>query len=102
MKTKVKALTSFVHGRMHVTPDDDAFEVSKGEADELQKAGLVQLADEQEEATQPAAQDAEADDVTDILGDDADGKMEDAPRNKMDAAPDNKGAGKKTTVKKAD
>lgn len=102
MKTKVKAITSFMHGRVHSHAGDE-LEVTKGEADELQKAGLVQFSDEQEEAAQPATQDPQAgDDVDDLLGDDSGAKMDEEPKNKMETAPENKGAGKKTTAKKAD
>lgn len=88
MKTKVKALDSFVHGRTHLVAGDEA-EFSKGEADELLKAGLVEIAGQQEEVAPPDASQQDA-------------KMDDEPQNKMEAAPENKSTGKKTTAKKAD
>lgn len=105
MKIKVKAVTSVMHGRHHMQAGDE-LEVTKGEADELRNAGLVQLvADEPQAAAEQAEAPATApadDDVTDLLGGDVDAKMAEAPQNKMEPAPENKAGGKKSTAKKAD
>lgn len=97
MKIKVKAITSVMHGRHHMQAGDE-LEVTKGEADELQKAGLVQIVGEQEAAAQPGTPDTKvaAEDLTGVE------KMEDEPQNKMEPAPENKAGGKKSTAKKAD
>jgi len=102
MKTKVKALTSFMHGRVHAHLGDE-LEVTKGEADELEKVGLAAPVKdepapvEQSKAPAPekAPQAAEADtDVDDLLGGE---KMDAEPQNKMDAEPENKAGEKKST-----
>lgn len=92
MKTKVTALTSFMHGRVHAQYGDQ-IELSKADADALAAEGLVQLA--AEETPMSAAQADEG--VDDLLG--GDQKMDAAPENKMEADPDNKGKAK-TNVKK--
>lgn len=114
MKTKVKALTSFMHGRVHAHLGDE-LEVTKGEADELEKAGLVNVvkgetdaagsAQEPAEESAPAAPEekveapsepaADNDDVNDLLG--GGEKMNAAPENKMDAEPKNKAGESKST-----
>jgi hypothetical protein len=96
MKTKIKATTSFMHGRIHAHAGDE-LEVSKGEADDLVKAGMAEVAAEAQAEEQTAAPVAPDDGVDDLLGD---AKMEDAPQNKMEAEPDNKAGGKKTTTAK--
>lgn len=99
MKTKVKALTSFMHGRVHAHLGDE-IEVTKGEADELVNAGLVQIAGAPAAAVEEPAKDPAVEEVTDP--DDLVGghqKMDDAPENKMEAEPENKGAGKPKTAK---
>lgn len=94
MKTKVKATTSFMHGRIHAHLGDE-IEVTKGEADELIKAGMAHEVVAQEEAAQPAEAPAEAqpaDDVDDLLGgEDAAQKMDGEVENKMEPAVENKG-----------
>jgi hypothetical protein len=96
MKTKITALTSFMHGRIHAHAGDE-LEVSKGEADDLVKAGMAEAAEVAAES-QPEEQTAAPDDgVDDLLGD---AKMDDAPQNKMEAEPDNKAGGKKTSTAK--
>lgn len=122
MKTKVKALTSFVHGRVQAYQGDEV-EVTKAEAEELTKAGMVQAAGEDggndtTAATPTAAEDRRTvpdedlppepaplsiddantpDDVDDLLGDGT--KMNDAPQNKMEDAPENKAGGRKPKAK---
>lgn len=84
--TKVKALTSFVHGRVQMHQGDEQ-EFSKGDADDLVKAGMVQIvADDPQPEPQPAD-----DGVDDLLGEE---KAEPAPENKMEAAPKNKAEAK--------
>lgn len=70
MKVKVKAATSFMHGRV-IAHVGDEVELTKGEADELRAAGLVQDA---EVKAEPAPEN----------------KMDEPPVNKMDTAPANK------------
>lgn len=84
MKITVKALTSFMHGRIHAHAGDEV-EVTKGEADELAKAGMAQIV---EEKAVPAEEPEGA-------------KMDTTVQNKMEAEPENKAA-KKPTAKKAD
>lgn len=78
MKTKVKALQKFYHGNKMVEQGKRA-DFTKGEADELAKAGLVEVVEEKPIGT-PRLQDV---------------KMEDAPENKMADAPRNKSTAKK-------
>lgn len=90
MKTKIKALTSFMHGRTHAHVGNEV-EVSKGEADELVKAGMAEVV---------AGEAAPADEgVDDLLG--GDSKMEDQPENKMESEPENKAGGKSKISPKA-
>jgi len=78
MKTKVKALQKFYHGNKMVEQGrPDHF--SKGEAEELAKAGLVEIVDDKAIDT-PRLQDV---------------KMADAPENKMADTPANKSRSKK-------
>lgn len=113
MKTKIKALTSFMHGRVHAHQGDEV-EVSKGEADDLINAGLAEklgadgaapeVLDTQVVAAQkdPTLQlrNDQDEGVDDLLGGEGQ-KMDDAPQNKMEDAPDNKAGGKpKTHAKK--
>lgn len=69
MKVNVKALSSFQHGQIDAKRGMP-YEFSKGEADDLAKAGLVEIVDEakpeQETKMQPATEN----------------KMADAPANK--------------------
>lgn len=85
MKSNVKALTSFVHGRVKMEEGDE-HEFTKAEADELFKAGLVMHVTYEQEAEKSAFAD---EDVGDLLGE-GEQKMDDAPENKMEAAPKNK------------
>jgi hypothetical protein len=71
MITKMKAVTSFVHGNKKYDEGDDV-EVTKGDADGLEKAGLVVSAEDQRAEVE------------------ADGKMDSAPQNKMEPDPANK------------
>lgn len=53
-KIQVKAVTMFVHGRFNVMHGQE-LEMSKGEADDLIKAGLVQVVEgDKAQAEQPA------------------------------------------------
>lgn len=78
MKTKVKALQKFYHGNKMVEQGKRA-DFTKGEADELAKAGLVEVV-EDKAIEAPRLQDV---------------KMADAPENKMAEAPANKSRSKK-------
>lgn len=78
MKTKVKALQTFVHGRERAEIDGE-YQFTKGDAEDLAKAGLVEIVEEKAIET-PRLQDV---------------KMEDAPENKMAEAPSNKSRQKK-------
>lgn len=81
MKTKVKALTMFVHGRTDAV-SGETYELSKSDADELIAAGLV------EQVKEPAKKEAEVED------------KEAAPvENKMEEAPENKAPRKTTKAK---
>lgn len=75
MTVEVKALDAFLHGKFDVKRND-TFHTNKHDADDLLKAGLVELVEEK------AAPDTET-------------KMEAAPKNKMADAPTNKAASKK-------
>lgn len=75
MKVNVKALSGFMHGRANVAPGD-TLAFNKMEAEDLQKAGLVEI-------TGDAPADAGEDD---LLGDGG-AKMDAAPENKMASAP---------------
>lgn len=94
MKTKVKAVTSFVHGRTYMRSGDEA-EFTKGEAEDLEKVGLVQRLDADGQ-TAPAD---EQDDASDMLGGDEE-KADSAPSNKMEPEPKNKAASKSSTKAK--
>ena len=74
MNVKVKALDSFAHGRVSAHRNDTVT-LNKGDAEELEKLGLVEILDDK------AAH--------------AETKMEAAPKNKMADAPANKAASKK-------
>lgn len=78
-KVTVKALDSFHHGRLNAVRDA-IYTMSKGEADDLKKAGLVE-----------EVGDAADDDVDDLVGG---AKMEPITSNKMEAKPENKAAKK--------
>jgi hypothetical protein len=76
MHTKVKALTSFVHGATVLSPGQEAH-FTKGDAEELVKSGLAErIGDASEE--------------DDLLGE----KAEPAVKNKMADAPANKSGAK--------
>jgi hypothetical protein len=97
-KIQVTAISSFMHGRVHMQAGETG-EFSKGDADDLAKAGLVHVGDSAQSttttttnttATEPQAGDPAADiDTDDLLGDGA--KMDDAPANKMDKPAATKG-----------
>lgn len=88
MKTQVIANTSFMHGRVHLEAGQTG-EFSKGDADDLAKAGLVRIADSQS-TEQPESSEPVVDISTDdLLGDGT--KMDDAPANKMDKPAATKG-----------
>lgn len=72
MKISVKAATHFAYGsRVYAT--GDTMEVTKGEADELEKAGLITLGEATgEQEAEPAEK----------MADDVENKMADAPANK--------------------
>lgn len=80
MHVKATALDSFFHGRKGYAAGDPVI-LSKGEAADMEKSGLVEIVSEHE-----------GDEEEDLLGEG--GKMEAAPQNKMEKAPANK-AGKK-------
>lgn len=42
MNTRVKAITAVMHGRIHLQPGEEG-QFSKGDAEELQKSGLVTI-----------------------------------------------------------
>lgn len=72
MKIEVKAATSFAHGSRSYNVGDQV-EVTKGEADELEKAGLITLGEAPgEQEPEPAEK----------MADDVENKMADAPANK--------------------
>lgn len=75
MTVEVKALDSFLHGKFDVKRGD-MFKTNKPDAEDLVKAGLVEMV---EEKAAPAAE----------------AKMEAAPKNKMADAPTNKASTKK-------
>lgn len=74
MKTKVKALQKFYHGNKMIEPGKSA-SFTKGEAEEMSKAGLVEI-----------VEDASPESET---------KIDAAPENKMADAPRNKSTTKK-------
>lgn len=92
-KTQVTANTSFMHGRVHMHAGETG-EFTKGDADELVKAGLVREGGSEAQTEQGTAAEPQAGEEVphtgieddDILGDKADTPVE----NKMDAAPANK------------
>jgi hypothetical protein len=89
MKVQVKALSGFVHGRLHAEKHGQ-YELPKTEAADLEKAGLVKIVDESEgQAVNPMGgrQHHDVGDVVtdahdDLLGDGGE-KMDAAPKNKM-------------------
>ena len=85
MKTTVIAVSSFMHGRVHMTAGETG-EFSKGDAEDLEKAGLVRVEGSAQPAqpSDPEPQTTHEDD--DILGD----KAADPVENKMDLTPANK------------
>jgi hypothetical protein len=113
MKTKIKATASFMHGRIRADAGDE-LEVTKGEADEMVKAGLVQIVNDEQAAQseQPAetqqmtAESEPAQSVEAKMAEAPENKMEDVPENKAEASDEDKpAAGKaarKTAGKKAD
>lgn len=78
MKTKVKALETFYHGKERAEIGGE-YQFTKGDAEDLAKAGLVEILEEK------AVQTSRFQDM----------KMEDAPENKMADAPANKSRAKK-------
>lgn len=80
---KITALDSFAHGRIQYVKGDPV-EVSKGEAEDLRKAGLVTVGTDDGPKTATDSQD----DLDDLVGGE---KMDEAPKNKMAPAPANKG-----------
>lgn len=86
MKTKAIALDSFAHGARQYAAGDSG-EFSKGEAEELRKAGLVSFEDAAPQTGVADSKPAE-DDLEDLVGGD---KADPAPQNKMEPAPANKG-----------
>lgn len=67
MNVDVKALTAVAHGRYSVTRGE-TFQVTKGEAEELQKSGLVEIVGDAPQQEKQAPE--------------VENKMEDAPANK--------------------
>jgi hypothetical protein len=96
-KVKVTAVQPFSHGNV-VAAQGGTYEMNKGDAQELEKAGFVTLdADGDAEQTQvdqprmkPQPGDVVADDNAEILG----AKMDEAVDNKMANAAENKRKGK--------
>lgn len=78
MKTKVKVLQKFYHGNKMVEQGKPA-SFTKGDAEDLAKAGLVEIVEDKAIDT-PRLQDV---------------KMADTPENKMADAPSNKSRSKK-------
>lgn len=83
MQVQVKALDSFAHGRLDAHKGGE-YPMSKGEADDLRKAGLVEIIGADDSAPKTATDSQGADD---LLGD---AKSDAAPQNKMAPAPANK------------
>ena len=73
-KVTVKALDSFSHGRLNAVRDQK-YTMNQGDADDLKKAGLVEIEG-----------DAADDELDDLVG----GKAEPMTANKMEAKPANK------------
>lgn len=92
-KVKVTALQPFSHGNVDAK-QDGVYEMNKGDAQELQKAGFVSMEGEgepqQTQVDQPPMQpqpgDVVADEDSEILG----AKMDTALENKMANAAENK------------
>lgn len=78
MKTKVKALETFYHGKDRAEIGGE-YQFTKGDAEDLAKAGLVEIVEDKAIDT-PRLQDV---------------KMADAPENKMAEAHANKSRSKK-------
>jgi hypothetical protein len=93
---KVKALDHFQHGRVAAARGGE-YNFSKGDADDLVKAGLVELVGESDKdddarvKQMPQPGDVVADEEEGILG----SKMDQQPHNKMAEAPVNKSRAKK-------
>lgn len=104
MKVQIKALHAFSHGALLTVPDGE-YTINKGEADELVKAGLVEILPAEAESPQTGVTDSqpltlsversETPTVTESKPADDDDlvglKAEPAPQNKMEKAPANKG-----------
>jgi hypothetical protein len=73
-KVNIRALTDFSHGNLDARAGG-RYSIAKGEAQELEKHGFVELTADEQPETDPSA----------LLGDDAEEKMEDKHENK--AAP---------------
>lgn len=84
MELKVKALDSFCHGPLHAHIGVE-YPMQKATADELVKAGLVEVVSG-DTAPQTGVTDSQ-ENVDDLIGG---GKAEAAPENKMAPAPANK------------
>lgn len=92
-KVKVTALRTVSHGNLDMK-QDGVYLMSKGEAQELEKAGFVSLGAtgdvegtlNEQHPQKPQPGDVVADDAPDILG----AKMDDAVQNKMQNAAANK------------
>lgn len=92
-KINVKALQTFSHGNVDAK-EGGTYAFTKGDAQELEKAGFVSLGGgdpEQTQVDQPAQKknpgDVVVDDHDDMLGE---SKMADAPENKMERPTSNK------------
>lgn len=86
MKISAIANDSFAHGNKQYVKGDPV-EVTKGDAEDLRKSGLVSYEDPAPQTGVTDSKPAE-DDLDDLVGGD---KAEDVPQNKMEAAPQNKG-----------
>ena len=86
MEVKVKALDSFCHGPLHAHIGAE-YPMQKATADELVKAGLVEILPTTD-TTQTGVTDSQ-EDLDDLVGGE---KMAEAPENKMEPAVSNKTA----------
>ena len=90
MEVKVKAVDSFCHGNLNAHIGVE-YMIQKATADQLAKAGHVEILPATDTAPQTGVTDSQ--DTDDLLGDGT--KAEAAPQNKMEAAPENKAAAQK-------
>lgn len=92
MKVKIEALEAFSHYALLAAPgagplEGGLYSIAKGEAQELEKKGLVRIVGDDEEVPQTGVTDSQ----DDLLGGE---KMADDVQNKMEPAPANKAPAK--------